>query len=159
MLRLWLARHGEAVDPDEAASDFSRTLTAAGRRKLAEQTQFLISREQPPELILHSPLVRAEQTAQVIADEIGADRVTVKVELALSPGIDVDDLLRRVAKTTAERIVCIGHQPDMSRCLAEMIGGGSMHFSPGTVAGVDFQGPIVRHGAYLRWLIDPHWFS
>lgn len=159
MLRLWLARHGEAVDPDAAASDFSRTLTAVGRHKLSELTQFLIVREQPPELILHSPLVRAEQTAQVIAEEIGSDQVKVRVEQALAPGVDIDELLRRVARTTAERVLCVGHQPDMSRCLAEMIGGGNIQYSPGTVAGLDFQGPITRHGASLRWLIDPHWFD
>jgi phosphohistidine phosphatase len=67
MLKLWLARHGEAVDPDEAKSDFDRVLTDSGRRRLSEVTRWLLEREEPPELILHSPLIRAKQTAEAIA--------------------------------------------------------------------------------------------
>ena len=39
MLTLWLARHGEAVDPDEARSDFDRMLTDTGRRRLSALTR------------------------------------------------------------------------------------------------------------------------
>jgi phosphohistidine phosphatase len=159
MFKLWLARHGEAVDPELARSDFYRTLTETGRQQLTGLTRWLIERVEPPELILHSPLVRAQQTAETIAAEIGTDIVTVRLEDALSPGIDVDELLRRVSSMAVERIVCVGHQPDMSRCLADMIGGGMIHYSPGTIAGVEFSGPIVRHGGRLRWLADPQWFG
>ncbi|HEY0982665.1 MULTISPECIES: histidine phosphatase family protein [unclassified Schlesneria] len=159
MLNLWLARHGEAVDPDAAANDFSRTLTENGRRQLAGLTRFLMDREPPPELILHSPLVRAEQTARTIAAEIGTERVQVRLEQTLAPGVNVDQLLQRVAKTAAERVLCIGHQPDMSRCLSEMLGGGRVQYLPGSIARVDFAGPIVRHGGALRWHVDPMWFT
>ena len=84
MLKLWLARHGEAVDPDLARSDFHRTLTETGRQQLTGLTRWLIDRVEPPELILHSPLVRAQQTAETIAAEIGTDIVTVRLEEALS---------------------------------------------------------------------------
>ena len=159
MLKLWLARHGEAVDPDASHSDYSRVLTENGRNQLTELTRWLIGREPAPELILHSPLVRAQQTAEAIAAEIGSDQVVVRMESALAPGVDLDELLRRVSRTTAERILCVGHQPDMSRCLAEMIGGGQIHYSPGTIAGIDFPGPIVRHGGRLCWLAKPDWFG
>lgn len=159
MLRLWLARHGEAVDPDVAASDFERPLTPAGRRRLSSSIQWLIAREEPPELILHSPLVRARQTAEVIAEEVGADSSIVRVSPRLAPGISTDDLLSSISSTAAERVVCVGHQPDMSRCLAEMLGGGQIQFSPGTIACIDFNGPILRSAGSLRWLLDPHWFG
>jgi phosphohistidine phosphatase len=159
MLTLWLARHGEAADPDTAPSDFDRALTEKGRRELSAAARWLLEREAPPELILHSPLVRARQTAETIAVECGLDPRDVRVENALAPGIDLDELLRRVAGTVVERILCVGHQPDMSRCLAGMIGGGDIHYSPGTIAAVDFTGPIIRHGGHLRWLTRANWFS
>ncbi len=159
MLTIWLARHGEAVDPDGARSDFDRTLTERGRRRMSELTRWLVAREQAPELILHSPLVRARQTAEAIANEIDTDQVAIRVENRLAPGVDCEELLRYLSTSAVERVVCVGHQPDMSRCLAEMIGGGHFHYSPGTVAGVDFHGPIVRNGGSLRWLADPHWFD
>ena len=159
MLKLWLARHGEAVDPDAAYSDFDRTLTETGRRQVSGLARWLIERETPPELILHSPLVRARQTAETMAAEIGTDLVVVRVENALSPGIDTEHLLKRLSDSMAEHVVCVGHQPDMSRCLSEMIGGGEIHFSPGTTARIDFGGPIIRHGGSLRWLANPRWFG
>ena len=159
MLKLWLARHGEAADPDTAHSDFARVLTAKGRQQLTGLTRWLLEREPAPELILHSPLIRTQQTAETIADAIGRNQVTVRQENGLAPGVDLDELLRRVARTTAERVLCIGHQPDMSHCLAGMIGGGHFDYFPGTIAGVEFSGPIVRHGGRLCWLAKPDWFG
>lgn len=159
MLTVWLARHGEAVDPDQAGSDFDRSLTEAGRRKLTESASWLLGREQPPELILHSPLVRARQTAETIAGVIDDTSVPIRVENRLAPGIDTDELLRYLSSTTADRILCVGHQPDMSRCATEMIGGGHIQYLPGTIAGMVFSGPIVLSGGRLKWLLDPSWFS
>ena len=158
MLKLWLARHGESVDPDESPTDFDRVLTDNGRRQVTELTRWLTTRDPHPELILHSPLVRARQTAEAMANEIGSEFITLRVENALSPGVDAQRLLRTLASLDVERVVCVGHQPDMSHCLAEMIGGGDVGFMPGTIAGIEFPGPIVLHGGRLRWLADPQWF-
>lgn len=157
MFKVWLTRHGEAVDPDRARSDFDRCLTDTGRQSLTQMARWLIKREQPPDLILHSPLVRARQTAETLAAELG--QPPVQVENRLAPGINTVELLHFLSRTTTERVVCVGHQPDMSRCLAEMIGGGHVMYSPGTVACVEFHGPIVEHGGQLRWISDPRWFS
>lgn len=159
MFTLWFARHGEAVDADMASSDFARGLTVAGRRRMSELASWLKDREQAPDLFLHSPLVRARQTAETIAAAFGAEADSIRVENTLAPGINTDDLLKALAKTMAERVVCVCHQPDVSRCLAEFIGGGHILYSPGTVAGVDFSNGIVRSGGHLRWLADPRWFA
>ena len=159
MLKLWLARHGEAEDPDSSQRDFDRQLTAIGRQKLTSTALWLFAREQPPEVILHSPLVRARQTAETIAAAIGSSVIPVRLEPRLAPGIDTEQLLRVLSTSTVERALCIGHQPDMSRCLAEMVGGGLIQYSPGTIAGIEFHGPILRGAAQLRSLVDPAWFA
>ena len=157
-MKLWLVRHGDATDPDHGSSDHARQLTDMGRRQVSQLTRWLLEREDAPELILHSPLVRARQTAEAIAGEISEGAIVMEERL-LSPGVQTANLLRRLSDSGAKRIVCVGHQPDMSHCLAEMVGGGRHLYSPGTIAGVEF-GSVVTPGAGgLRWLADPFWFE
>ena len=162
-MKLWLARHGEASDPDRATSDHGRELTDLGRRQVGQLARWLLEREEAPELILHSPLVRARQTAETIAGEISAGEISagaiVMEERLLSPGVQTASLLRRLSDSGAKRIVCVGHQPDMSRCLAEMVGGGRHLYSPGTIAGVEFGSVVAAGAGGLRWLADPFWFE
>jgi phosphohistidine phosphatase len=159
MLTVWLARHGEAVHPDECDSDFHRGLTDFGRRQVSALATWLASRSETPELFLHSPLLRAKQTAETIAEAVGASPSCVRAETRLSPGINPEDLLKALAATSAERILCVCHQPDVSRCLAEFISGGHFQYTPGTIAQIQFSGPIIRGGGYLSWLADPEWFA
>lgn len=157
-MKLWLARHGEAADPEHRTSDRERELTELGRRQVAQLTRWLLQREEVPELILHSPLVRARQTAEVVAGELGNGAVVLEERL-LAPGVDTSSLLRRLVDSGSTRIVCVGHQPDMSRCLSEMIGGGNCMYSPGTIAGIEFGHRVAPGAGGLRWLADPFWFS
>ena len=157
-LQLWLGRHGEADDPDTAPSDFERKLTAFGRHQVGQMTRWLLTREQPPQLILHSPLVRARQTAEVIAGEISGG-VVVMEESLLAPGFATASLLNRLTNAGVERVVCIGHQPDIGRSLSEMTGGVRAEIAPGTLAGIEFQGLTTVGAGTLRWLADPFWFG
>jgi phosphohistidine phosphatase len=157
-MKLWWARHGEAGDPDQAPSDHARQLTDMGRRQVSQLTRWLLEREEAPQLILHSPLVRALQTAETIAAEVGAG-VIVMEERLLSPGIQTASLLRRLNDSGVTHIACVGHQPDMSRCLGEMLGGGRHLFSPGSIAGVEFGSVVTAGAGGLCWLADPFWFE
>ena len=121
VLKLWLGRHGAAVDPDSTSTDFERTLTSFGRQQVSELARWLLTREPPPELILHSPLVRARQTAETIASEV-AGGVIVMQESLLSPGFSTVALLNRLQNAGVARVVCIGHQPDIGRSLTEITG-------------------------------------
>ena len=157
-MKLWLARHGEAADTGRTTSDYDRELTDLGRRQVSQLTRWLLEREEAPELILHSPLVRTRQTAETIAAEVGGDAIVMEERL-LSPGVQTTSLLRRLSDSGVKRIVCVGHQPDMSHCLAEMVGGGRHLYSPGTIAGVEFGSVVTAGAGGLRWLADPFWFE
>jgi phosphohistidine phosphatase len=157
-MTLWLGRHGEAVDADAAGSDFSRTLSDLGRRQVTQMARWLSGREVPPELVLHSPLVRARQTAEIIAGEIANGAVLMEEPL-LAPGFSTAALLYRLKESGVSRVVCIGHQPDIGRSLAEMTGGGRVLIPPGTLAGIEFHGTATLGGGSLRWLADPSWFG
>ena len=157
VLKLWLGRHGEAMDPDTARSDFERTLTSSGRRQVSELARWLLGRESAPELVLHSPLVRARQTAETIAEAIGGSVVLME-DSVLSPGFSTASLINRLHNAGVSKVVCIGHQPDIGRCLTDLTGTRA-YVIPGTLAGIEFQGaPAIGSGA-LRWLADPFWFG
>ncbi len=157
VLKLWLGRHGEAMDPDTAHSDFERTLTSTGRRQVRELARWLLERESAPELVLHSPLVRARQTAETIAEAIGGSVVLME-DPVLSPGFSTASLVNRLQNAGVSKVVCIGHQPDIGRCLSDLTGTRA-YVVPGTLAGIEFQGGPSIGGGALRWLADPFWFG
>lgn len=161
---LWIGRHGEAEDVD-AGSDFQRVLTDEGRREVREQTHWLLQREPVPELILHSPLIRARQTAEVMAAEFPAT-VLVQEDARLSPGFSTAELLRRLNDCGVHHAIGIGHQPDIGRVIAELTTddsraaivrkyGARPSIIPGTLAAIEFERPCRIGAGRLVWLVDP----
>ncbi len=65
---LYLLRHAEA-EPYRA-DDFSRKLTDKGERQARLVGAFLDEKGLKPDLILSSPVLRARQTAIIVAEEL-----------------------------------------------------------------------------------------
>jgi phosphohistidine phosphatase len=155
-LELWLMRHGEAAGSDASGTDHGRPLTERGRQQVQQFARWLAERAQAPDVVWHSPLRRARETAELMAAEFD---LTAVEQIVLSPGMRADRLLEALAARTVMRAVCVGHQPDIGGALRDMIGGGRLLISPGTCAAVVFTGPIVAGAGSLRWLSDPAWFG
>lgn len=154
-LELWLMRHGEAEDADRAGSDAERGLTERGRRQCAAVGRWLAERAEPPQLILHSPLKRARQTAEVLANG-----VALQEEPELGPGMRSERLLGLLNGLGLTRVVCVGHQPDIGECLKACSESHRVQIPPGTLAVVTFSTTIATvGGGVLRGLLDPRWFS
>ena len=114
-MRIHLCRHAEAQtgEPDEL-----RELTRAGRdgaRLLAER---LASLDEPPRSVVTSPLTRARQTAEPVAERLGCD-VLARDELA--PGATADSL-RAAVEGLAGPVAAVCHQPDCSGIMLEVTG-------------------------------------
>lgn len=155
-LELWLMRHGEAAGADAAGSDAERPLTERGRRQVQQIACWLAERTPAPEVVWHSPLKRARQTAELIATEFA---IRAEEQPVLAPGMDAAALLSALTMRNIERAVCVGHQPDVGQVLQELIGGGRIRIPPGVCAAVVFSGPIVVGAGALRWLTDPLLFD
>jgi len=114
-MRIHLCRHAEAApgEPDEL-----RELTAAGRdgaRRLGEE---LAALDPPPRAVLSSPLVRARQTADVVAVGLGCEN---EPRDELLPGATPASLQRAVAgREGPVALVC--HQPDCSEIALALTG-------------------------------------
>lgn len=156
-MQIWVARHGEAVDPDQCATDFDRALTDRGRRQVGELARWLAMRTVLPELIWHSPLVRAGQTAQAFAAEWPAE-IPVEQTSVMAPGMRCERLLEAVRSRAVERILCVGHQPDVGECVFQACGG-RVAYSPGAVACLEFGELLLPRAGRLKWLTDPDWFG
>ncbi len=157
-LQLWLMRHGIAEDPDAAGSDEARALSDHGRQQVTRAAAWLRERIASPELVWHSPLRRTTETAHAVADALGVTAAP-QSQLVLAPGMQAERLLAAVGASAAEIILCIGHQPDIGAAIQDCIGGGRFAVAPGTMAVIDFRGPVIPRGGIMRCLIDPEWFG
>jgi phosphohistidine phosphatase len=114
-MRIHLCRHAEAYpgEPDEL-----RELTRAGRDGAKVLGERLAQLAEPPRVVLTSPLVRARQTAEPVAERLGCD-VLVRDELA--PGATADSL-RNAIEGLDGPVAAVCHQPDCSGIMLSVTG-------------------------------------
>ncbi len=116
-MRLYLARHGEAVSKQEHEG---RPLSAQGREDVARVAGFLGLFERPrPARILHSGKMRAEQTAAMFAE---AWRLPAPHrEEGLTPGDDPALWEARLREWTGGDLMLVGHLPHLERLAARLL--------------------------------------
>jgi phosphohistidine phosphatase SixA len=122
-VRLFLVRHAEAAPGDP---DSLRPLTSAGRdaaRALGERLA-----AHTPDAVVTSPLRRARETGELIADASG---VTAEADDRLAPGA-TPELLRAAIGGRGETVVAVGHQPDCSEIVLALTGR-DVKFAPAAV--------------------------
>src|SRR5204862_5047285 len=95
-MEIYLVRHGIAEEGHEKLRDGSRALTDKGRRRFQKTARAFGKLGRKLDLILTSPLVRAVQTAEILAGETRHGDVAVLEEL--DPKFDVDAVRDAVAK-------------------------------------------------------------
>lgn len=118
MKRVYLVRHGKAEDFGPSGSDADRRLTSEGRQELAQLGKQLARLDDKIEVVLTSPLRRAVETAEVLAERFG---VGVEVEPALEPPVSPQKVLNRVLRRPEHRLMLVGHQPGLGQTVARWI--------------------------------------
>lgn len=111
-MRIFLVRHAAAVDEGPRITDEARWLTVEGRRVARAVGQTLKQQRVEPALIVSSPLVRALQTAELIADALdylGA----VETLHALAPGVPARVAANDLA-LIGQDVLLVGHAPGIS---------------------------------------------
>jgi len=144
-------RHGVAEERRPGLEESDRALTEKGHRKLAAQAEALRRLGWSADVVLTSPMRRAAETAQVVADVYSraADPVG-----ALTSGANPESYLAILAVQPPEAHVWIvTHEPDLSGAI-RMLTGGAVRMRKGTIAVLDLDVP-AQGGAVLRGLYDP----
>jgi phosphohistidine phosphatase len=154
MTTLYLLRHAHAGDPERwAGDDAERPLSEKGRRQAERVGRMLAGADDAPDLVITSPLVRARQTADIVAGELG---VPVAVDRRLVGPLfteEVEDILG--AAGASERPCLVGHDPDFSSLLGELLGVAAVPMRKGALARVDFDGRVRSGRGTLRCLVPP----
>ena len=112
-MKLYLMRHGLAIERGTLVEDSDRPLTALGKKKTQHVGQYLQKLGLNFDLIITSPLVRARQTAEIIHHQSLSRHLEVSPYLA--PEGDLSEFLAWLAlhaKPEAS-LMAIGHQPDL----------------------------------------------
>lgn len=121
-MQVFLIRHAEAVAETTALADPHRHLTADGRQQARALGDRLRWHDCLPTHIWSSPLVRAVQTAELIAANLHT-AVAIDVIAGLVPDAPPGALLDALRALGGEAIVVmVGHEPVLSALGALLIG-------------------------------------
>lgn len=141
MKKLILVRHANALSAYEAkvTKDSLRPLSTGGVAKAAQTAQKLKQAGYAPQLILHSPLLRAQQTAQELAKCLPAPLQACPELDGCHEEQEVCDFLTQTLQQT-HTLLAVGHNPNIAMVLNRLCGK-TKHFSPGAFAVLDMTDP------------------
>ena len=149
-MKLYFLRHGKADWDDWNGPDDERPLTKQGRKEMQSIAELLRELEVQPGLILTSPLPRALQTAEIIAERLG---VELEQAPALGKNFSAAKLRGLIKRAKGEDLMIVGHEPDFSAVL-RAITGGEVSLKKGGIARVDLENAASLSGR-LAWLLPP----
>lgn len=120
MFTLLVLRHADAVP--QAESDYARALTEKGNAQAKTVGKFLAAQKIVPTLVLHSPFLRAVQTAEIVGSVLGVKPVR---ETFLGCGMQPETAMAylRPFVRRDEPILLVGHEPDLGNLMGVLIGG------------------------------------
>lgn len=134
-MKILLVRHAAAEDStafiQNGGSDSARPLTEAGRKKMEKAIKGLRKILPRGSVIVSSPVLRARQTADLLAASLSLPVIETEV---LNPASGVENVLkwleshksrRRLAGADAKKgvLVLVGHEPQLGRLLGYLLTG------------------------------------
>lgn len=148
-MRLYFLRHGEADWPNWDRPDDERPLTERGKKEMRKVAKFLFELDIPLDDILSSPLPRARQTADIIAERF---KLHVRDQETLSGGFDMSGLKELVQKYPVDNLMVVGHEPSFTEVICGLTGA-DCKLSKGGVALVELDEKEMK--GRLLWLFPP----
>jgi phosphohistidine phosphatase SixA len=153
MTTLYLLRHAHAGNPDGwSGDDDLRPLSEKGRRQASRLGEVLARWSEAPDLLITSPRVRARETAALVAEGL---HVEVVEDPRLARPFDAAQAAEIASAHGAARPCLVGHDPDLSSVLGELIGLGEVPMRKGALARVDFDDGIHAASGTIRLLLPP----
>jgi len=154
-MEIYFFRHGDArAAEDWKGSDAERPLSKEGTARMEKEAAAIVLLRLPLEAILTSPLVRARQTAEILARKLRLAKGLV-VEERPAPGFGTAELKRILAERHSLRgLLLVGHEPDFSRVISACTGGGRVECKKGSLIRLDMDDPTSLTGI-LVWLLPP----
>ncbi|HEY3757578.1 MAG TPA: phosphohistidine phosphatase SixA [Opitutaceae bacterium] len=152
---IYLVRHAEAK---EAERDEARELTSRGREMSVQLGRFLrLTRIAPTNEVWHSTLVRARQTAEMVAQGLGV--AVLKEVSGLAPDENPGAFARKLAHVTND-VMVVGHNPHLTMLGTLLVKGEhatlpAMEFSKCTALALNNLGRGEPGDWCVAWQLDP----
>lgn len=156
-MQICLLRHGDAlpVGAPGVESDHQRPLSDEGRKEIQAVAAALRKLNIHPTRILTSPLIRARETAEIVAQNLGDLPVLPWEELG--NGFSPSGLLSRLRELAPEEsVVLVGHQPDLGQFAAFLLFGDTdadISLKKGGACFVEFRNHPESGRGSLKWLL------
>ncbi len=152
-MKLYIVRHAAAVDRSQEIFEEARFLTPEGRIYFRKTARTMLKNGIEPALILTSPLLRAVQTADILAETLSySGPLLVKEELR--PGFDMG-LLDRLLEDyrSADELVLVGHEPDLSALVSVLVSASKgFNFKKGTAIKLKVDPSDLPASTAFKWL-------
>lgn len=161
MPQLLIVRHAIAQNREEAMrlghSDTERPLTKKGAKRMKAVAAGIARQIPTPACILTSPLLRAQQTAELLTAAFPETSITF--ERRLAPGASPEQLITHINKQIENGVgIIVGHEPDLSSLISLLLFGetsAAIQLKKGGAALLDFPRHIASGQATLLWLMTP----
>jgi len=152
---IFVIRHAEAEEPAhaliEGRNDAQRELTQEGRRKMRAGARGLAQVVEHIDHLVSSPLVRAVQTADLLAEAFPDARR--QQHAGLAPGFQHVALLQWVTRQKGT-LALVGHEPDLSEWIGYMVSGeprGLVLMKKGACCCLEMPETPVAGEAHILW--------
>ncbi len=154
-MKLYFLRHGQAGQRSQwQGDDAARPLTGEGKDRMAREAEALAKIGLALDVIVTSPLLRAVQTAEIVAQRLNMADKLVQDD-RLGPGFGPGQLAKILKDhPDASGVMLVGHEPDFSSTVSHLIGGGDVVCKKGGIACVKLSGGDKLKGD-LVWLVPP----
>jgi phosphohistidine phosphatase len=160
-MKLVILRHAKALSPETFAAsgrdEGMRPLTKAGRKSAKRVAKGLRVLLPAVDSVAASPLLRAEQTAELIAEAYGDLGVEDLSELA--PGASWDGLLRWLnGRRQGSTVVMVGHVPELNVLVTWLLCGSReplISLKHCAACTLEFSGEVMPGTAQLVWALTP----
>jgi phosphohistidine phosphatase len=161
-MKLLVVRHGAAMEREDFAhsgeSDDLRPLTDEGKAEMKLVAARLRAAEvEKLDLLATSPLIRARQTAEIIAEAYGLG--DPEIIDSLRPGSPFEEFASWCADPGDNKaIAVVGHEPHLSSLVTWLLAGGSqsrIRLKKGGACLLEFESQPERDSGRLMWLLTP----
>ncbi len=120
---IYILRHGKAEDGSAEGGDEARRLTMKGAEEILGVGLWMAAQGLTFDLIAASPLVRAQETAAIIAGVLEYKKKPASWDV-LAPGGEPDAVCHAISRHgKSSAILLVGHEPLLSSLISRIISG------------------------------------
>ena len=157
-MKLYILRHGEAAEHgDPRFKENERPLTPRGQQRTKQLAHALREMEITFDTIFSSPLLRAKQTAEIIAR--GLDQ-KLEITDALTPSGSMEKMVDQInmLRPVPQNVLLVGHEPYLSGFTSLLCIGGPalpLKLKKGALVRLEVEHLLCGKCAILEWVVQP----